>query len=656
MINKSLLNRGGRGGFTLIEVLVVLGILVVLFALLFVPMTQSVNMATSGRTQVEMQQDLRGAMEQVSRDLSEAIYVYPPELLKVQAASSVYTGEHAYIVNYSTVSFVAPMKDSTGQPKEPLQPSFQATPAGQLPLVTRYAVHTVNTAIRTWPAGGGGGSNNPSTSDKYFMVSAGPGPESTFQLYRQQGYCLYDADLGTYTFGSYYDVDGNGTTTAAEFVIDRPNAENALTPRTGGDVVCSRTFCRDNGQWVKGYVPVNLNVATDPSDDTLDLQPGTPPDTTWTPQVAYLFDGLEFRPERVTDDRTVASADASSYRASRGAWLGQLDNGSKSIFDLVFGVGGQWINSSELRPRIVVRRWDGSDYGTTVMDTDLLDPTQTAPDSATDNLLTLRYDSRSGQVMTSDVVPLPAQTAAYPGVTFGTSSGVGRTNALWPPFTRGGPAPTAQELRPDLVPELPPDPTTNLEPAAPIGYVIDPWRAEAEAGGWSPWGMQDKANARDVRVVPGSVRIWLLWHETGSNQVARRELAECSVQSPDDIGVWQFTATPFDDGKQVEVKFNPSLPPGPDLIFRMLQGRAVGVENPQILLTYRARRNFDPASGKDDQVTVSYSTGSAYNVKLAVSEYSPYTEQTAGAANQVPFKPGAQALLSARVAVRNSGR
>jgi len=635
----------GRGGFTLLEVLVVLGILVVLFALLFVPMSQSVNMASSGRTQAEMQQDLRMAMERATRDLTEATYVYPPELIRIAAASSVYTGDHEYLVNYSTMSFVLPAKDALGQPEQPLRPVWQATPAGQLPLVTRYAVHTSDTVLRVWPAGSPG---NPSANNKVFMVSAGPGPESTFQLYRQQGYCIYDNDLKIFTFGSYADVDGDGIIAASEFVIDRPNAENALTPRMGADVVCTQTVCRDNGLSLEGYVPVNLNTVDDPTDDILD----NPPTPTWTPQVVYLFGGVQFRPERIAEDPMRISGDGGTYRASRGAWLGLLNDGTRSVLDLVWGPGGSAINSSELRPRIVARRWNAADgaYTTIPLDTDQLDPLQAVPDAATNNLLNLRWNSRSGVVTVADTVPVLAEVDAAPGAAFAEQAdpGVG----FW----------TLASVRPDVLPEWPTAPISANDARAPVGYVLDPWRAEGVAGTWNPWANQAQAAVRDIKVIPESVRVWMVFRRKNTNEVQRREMARVSVQDQDQIGLLQYTATPFDNDRQVELKFNPSVPPGPDLVARLIDPSLSGVLefSCEIQIYYQARRNFylDETTGEswDDQIVVSYSSGSAYNIRLAISEYSPYEAATSGAANQVPFKPGVQSLMSARLAVQNASR
>jgi prepilin-type N-terminal cleavage/methylation domain-containing protein len=48
-----------RAGFTLVEVLVVLAILVILFGLLFAPMMAGMDMATQGRIQARLQDTAR---------------------------------------------------------------------------------------------------------------------------------------------------------------------------------------------------------------------------------------------------------------------------------------------------------------------------------------------------------------------------------------------------------------------------------------------------------------------------------------------------------------------------------------------------------------------------------------------------------------------
>jgi hypothetical protein len=202
-----------------------------------------------------------------------------------------------------------------------------------------------------------------------------------------------------------------------------------------------------------------------------------------------------------------------------------------------------------------------------------------------------------------------------------------------------------------------------------VGYVLDPWQLEGVSGSsaWNPWSIQGQAASRDLKIIPGTERVFMLWEQQGTTQLQRRELSLTTVQDQSQIGMLQFTATPFDNDRQMELRFNPTIPPGPDLVARVIIPSLSGPGSQQqplqnlnleftceIEVTYQARRNFDPVSGNDDQITASYSTGSAYDVKLAVSQYSPY-QQATGALAETPFQAGAQLLMSARVAVQNVG-
>ncbi|MCK4323906.1 MAG: prepilin-type N-terminal cleavage/methylation domain-containing protein, partial [Armatimonadetes bacterium] len=60
------------GGFTLIEVLVVMAIMVILFGMLFVPISTSIDMAREGQARTQMQQHLQMAMQRINRGLATA--------------------------------------------------------------------------------------------------------------------------------------------------------------------------------------------------------------------------------------------------------------------------------------------------------------------------------------------------------------------------------------------------------------------------------------------------------------------------------------------------------------------------------------------------------------------------------------------------------
>jgi len=76
----------------------------------------------------------------------------------------------------------------------------------------------------------------------------------------------------------------------------------------------------------------------------------------------------------------------------------------------------------------------------------------------------------------------------------------------------------------------------------------------------------------------------------------------------------------------------------------------------QVQVQYLARRNFDPATGIDDQIVASYSTGYEYAIKLGLAEFSPYEAISTGSAILRPYKPGPQVVVSVHLPIGNAGR
>ncbi len=71
-------SRGWQAGFTLVEMLVVIVILMILLGLLFVPMYQSFQATKRAETAAVLQDRVGTAVQQLVKDLEEAVYVYPP--------------------------------------------------------------------------------------------------------------------------------------------------------------------------------------------------------------------------------------------------------------------------------------------------------------------------------------------------------------------------------------------------------------------------------------------------------------------------------------------------------------------------------------------------------------------------------------------------
>ena len=636
------LRRSGRGAFTLVEILVVLGIMVVLFALLFIPMTSGLQMASTGRTNAAIQQSLRLALEQVQRDLSEAVYVYPPELIWTPGGAAG-PGDDTAIVNYSTVTMIPPARDPiSGNIEQPVRPATWSN--GNL-MAIRYAVHTPQVDLR--------GPLTLNGQAKWFEIPTKPWEENALALYRQQGECRWDPELRTYTFGSLYDPGGGPV-----FVINWAVAENAVTPRMGADIVATKTVSQRNGSLgADGWVSWDDAAAA-----------------TLTLPLTYIYGAVQFKPERVENEYATPASNAPySLWARRGAWEGLEDRGDGTLWDIFWGEytykdpDGALINNSEVRPRIVVWR---AGIATPVLDTDLLSPANPASglSDAARSLLKLRYNSRSGEVWTGSYVETQIDVDAAGAGTVtaygedGVALGIGAVDAAL--------APASYVLQPSVV-----DPWGNT-PARTRG-VPDTMRVWVSyvltAGGVST------AVRRDYSVLSYATR------------PVATDLAA--------LGQWEVALT-HDEATEhdtiLTLDFNPNLPPAPSTLAPDWSSFPAGtVFRPGDLVTqtggqvYRCvtttdttdappsanwaeatiaayqvhvgfivRRNWDPdnAAGADDRIAVSYSTAGMYNVKLALSAFNRYEPVVSGSVVQVPIRQGAQVVYSSQVAVPNLAR
>ena len=74
--------RGGRG-FTLIEMIVVIGITAILMSLLFVPLLRSLELSRRGQATMRAQDEVRRAVRRMVAEIGSAVQVDPPRDVQV---------------------------------------------------------------------------------------------------------------------------------------------------------------------------------------------------------------------------------------------------------------------------------------------------------------------------------------------------------------------------------------------------------------------------------------------------------------------------------------------------------------------------------------------------------------------------------------------
>jgi prepilin-type N-terminal cleavage/methylation domain-containing protein len=111
-------------GFTLVEMMVTLAIMMLLFGIIFVPLNQAFNFFHLGQTRTSMQQAARQTLEQISSDLRTAVRVFPNDVTPGITNQPPYGGVGPYIngtscsggrlANLSRIDFIPAQLDSTG--------------------------------------------------------------------------------------------------------------------------------------------------------------------------------------------------------------------------------------------------------------------------------------------------------------------------------------------------------------------------------------------------------------------------------------------------------------------------------------------------------------------------------------------------------------
>ncbi|MHB8995803.1 MAG: PulJ/GspJ family protein [Armatimonadota bacterium] len=546
-------------GFTLIEVLVVMAILVILFGLLFAPMMAGMDMASAGRGQARLQDTVRLAAEQMRRELAAAIYVYPPP---------TYITTSGPVTDYSQLVFVPAATDSNGDPITPRQPRTHTN--GEY-LVTRYYVRPPAVSVDQ-----SYNENNP------------------FVLVRQLGLYRENVATGRYDFGSL-DASNN-------FVVGLAMSENAITPTENYDIPASSTICLDDGRMELGY------VAECPVDGSTNL--------------LYLHDTVKFRPERIVGEALVPSENNTVYKSRHGNWMGMPNNGTVPLGNIDLSA-----TAPELQPRIVDYRWDGAGGYRNI-----------ALDSFTSGIrsnIALRWNSTNGTVQIGnwrtvvihvDCSSDPAAGQFWPLTIDGTDSYNGS----------GSMAGTATA---PVTPIYPAAPTAD-DYAMPIAYELHPELSDATGA--------------QAKIVPGSTRVMAL--TTGGGDARRGQWTRIDGNPPESsLGNYEYAEVLQANQWSGTILFNRYTPPSPKPFIDPLLP-ATRPTAYDLYITYYYRRNFDPASNRDDVIFADYSTGEIINITLIPQRYTELEPYKDGAPNLVlpPDLPAGGVPVRTQAVVSNA--
>ncbi|MFW6437366.1 MAG: prepilin-type N-terminal cleavage/methylation domain-containing protein [Armatimonadota bacterium] len=613
--------RKGRSGFTLVEVLVVLAILIILFAMLFAPMIASLDMVTVGQAKVTMQTSARNSLTQMRREISNAMRVYPvPGVLNLgddATLGTAYTDDaEGFIPNYSKIAFVGP-EFADGAIVEPLAPRTGLNPITYVDDV----VETVLTVELLDPA------------EDYSRTNP-------FVLVRKEG--------TTYQEWTNEVWEGAGNVTFWDFHPDEDVVRNVLSPRGSYDIPVSRTVCRACGWTVEGYFAGPECPACGATEGA---QNSAYVDTTDAFSLfEYVHDNVGFKPERVAAESLRPTGDFTLFHSDYHAWAGFHNPGNVEV-NLLNG-GLMQLGASELDPRIQFIRPDTREIVRSTWE----DATLVDPDSRGANIVAT-WNSDQGVVQvgasTGRWVNVPDPYASFePGQYYPLQiqherPDVAVTDEI-DEYNLNGELQDSRDW--DLIPIYPTlgmlvcpscgttwDPGTynvgdpcpdgcpgtlvstaqSDAPAMPIAYTIDPTAA---------------GQYQQAKIVPGSVRV-VIWGIDSAGAVYQTAYSETSVTDQAQIGPEQFAVVLSDFNQRAEVRFSEVDPPSPRLLTDALANTTgVSVTDFGIYIQYYYRRNYDPsAPDQDFVVRADYSTHEIMNLQLALQRYiEPQIDEATG--------------------------
>jgi prepilin-type N-terminal cleavage/methylation domain-containing protein len=599
-----------RGGFTLTELLVALAIMVILFALLFAPMMAGLDWVSTGRANVGLQDACRYAMEQVRRELGEAVYVFP-------TPGAVFTDER--VPNFSQVVFIPPARDDFGRIGNPPSAEY----VGGQRVGVRYNVHLVwrwqcqtcgwlgadAVAPAACPECGG-------TS----FAAAEYSEDNPFALFREEFLIRSDTTFPDgYDLGSY---DSVGT-----WVSGLPTGENALTPKRGATFVPTTSVCLDPScrQQVPGYATVCPSCS------------GT--------SLMYEFSGVQFTPQRIAGE-VLSTDNGVLYQSRYGAWDGPTLNGAF----LPDGIG---VAMSQIDPHIQLYAWNGAGAWS-------IERTDMDSRSATVRSAQLRWDRDRGEVrvgtnpggyVAGQWAEAPYREVPYSALPSGSG---------W--YT----VPASGSLPAEITPVWP---STSAAPAdeadAPIGYHVDPAQdATGLPAVIEPWSVRVRA----VGVTAGGQTIQMDLKPTSNfqqTQIKGDEFCAHLVRAWDDTnGDGLQSPGEAAVGTKLELRFSRYDPPRPTSV-ALFGGTSPGFASFRLQISYYYRRNFvydgaRDAAGQDpfvsDQVKVDYSTRTIQNVALSLQRYVDLEEFGTSVFRVPPDEHPNEVSVREQLTLRNFGR
>jgi hypothetical protein len=326
--------------------------------------------------------------------------------------------------------------------------------------------------------------------------------------------------------------------------------------------------------------------------------------------LVYLHDDVKFQPERIMGEALAAQQNNTVFEARHGNWMGRPNNGAVTLTSSLPQ------SESELQPRIVLYRWNGSAYNNIVLDTYNSVPAgqMLRWNSATGTVMLGGWRTVRVRVQDPDTTPATGEYYALDieGDAY-NSSGTCATPTAPVRVEAGG---------------LPPAGSWG-EAHMPITYVIRP---EFSDGSGLP-----------AKVVPQSVRVtWSYTFKSANPQhVVQYTAVEEKAQS--DLGLMEFCEyMPLEWHQlQAEVRLNRSDPPGPQQIPEVegadVAGERSDLDEMWIDITYYYRRNFDSSSSDcpDDVVYADYSTGDIINITLIPRRFVELQPYRDGVTNMV---------------------